>query len=100
MAVAAVCLKYGPTDYYYGVYYPDIDKVVNSGNIDTSGGDSLEVTSAPGNASYVWIWGYNGVTNSGNIAAGGGDDLGADGLTGYGNDAHYPSSFMPSWARD
>lgn len=77
------------TDIYYGVYYPDIDKVVNSGNIDTSGGDSLEVTSSPGNASYVWIWGYNGVTNSGNIAARGGDNLGADGppLTGYGNDA-------------
>jgi hypothetical protein len=77
------------TDIYYGVYYPDIDKVVNSGNIDTSGGDSLEVTSSPGNANYVWIWGYNGVTNSGNIAAGGGDNLGTDGplLTGYGNDA-------------
>lgn len=77
------------TDYYYGVYYPDLDKVVNSGAIDTSGGDSLEVTSSPGNADYVWIWGYNGVTNSGNIAAEGGDNLGTDGplLTAYGNDA-------------
>ena len=77
------------TDYDYGVYYPDLDKVVNSGNINTSGGDSLEVTSVPGNANYVWIWGYNGVTNNGNIAAGGGENLGTDGplLTGYGNDA-------------
>jgi hypothetical protein len=74
------------TDIYYGVFYPDIDKVANSGNIDTSGGDSLEDTSSPGNAGYVWIWGYNGVTNSGNISARGGDNLGTDG-SGYGNNA-------------
>jgi hypothetical protein len=75
------------TDEYYGMYYPDIDKVVNSGNIDTSGGNSLESTvSWAGDAGYVWFWGYNGVTNSGNITARGGDDLGTDrGTTGYGN---------------
>jgi len=65
------------TEIYYGVFYPDIDKVVNSG---------MEDTSSPGNAGYVWIWGYNGVANSGNITAGGGDNLGTDG-SGYGNNA-------------
>jgi len=79
------------TDVYYGPYYPDLDKVVNSGNIDTSGGDSLEsTTSGAGDAEYVWFWGYNGVTNSGNITARGGDDLGTDaGTTGYGNYGDY-----------
>jgi hypothetical protein len=79
------------TDTYYGMFDPDIDKVVNSGNIDTSGGDSLEsTTSSAGDAGYVWFWGYNGVTNSGNITARGGDDLGTDGgITGYGNYGDY-----------
>jgi len=75
------------TDYYYGMFDPDIDKVANSGDINTSGGDSLEsTTSSAGDAGSVWFWGYNGVSNSGNIAAMGGDDLGTDGgITGYGN---------------
>ena len=75
------------TDQDYGMYNLDLDKVANSGNIDTSGGDSLESNiSWAGVAGYVWIWGFNGVTNSGNIAARGGDDLGTDGgITGYGN---------------
>jgi hypothetical protein len=75
------------TDQYYGMFDPDLDKVANSGDIDTSGGDSLEATNyGPGNAGYVWIWGFNGVANSGNITARGGDDLGTDGgNTGYGN---------------
>ncbi|MEC4675802.1 MAG: hypothetical protein VST72_02620, partial [Nitrospirota bacterium] len=75
------------TDYYYGMFNPDIDKVVNKGDINTSGGNSLEsTTNWSGDAGWVWIWGYNGVTNSGNITAVGGDDLGTDGgVTGYGN---------------
>jgi hypothetical protein len=76
------------TDYDWGVFYPDIDKVTNSGNIDTSGGESLESNLGAGYAGYVWIWGYNGVTNNGNITAGGGDDFGTDGgITGSGSDA-------------
>jgi hypothetical protein len=76
------------TDLDYGMYDPDIDKVANSGNIDTSGGNSLESTvSWAGDAGYVRIWGFNGVTNSGNIMARGGDDPGTDGgTTGFGND--------------
>jgi hypothetical protein len=77
------------TDEYYGMYNPDIDKVFNSGNIDTSSGGSLESDFSMGSAGYVWIWGYNGVTNSGNITARGGDDLGTDGSdTGVGNDGN------------
>jgi hypothetical protein len=71
------------------MYNPDIDKVFNSGNIDTSSGGSLESDFSMGSAGYVWIWGYNGVTNSGNITARGGDDLGTDGSdTGVGNDGN------------
>jgi len=73
----------------YGEFYLDIEKVVNSGDIDTSGGDNLEADSSAGGAGSVWIWGYNGVTNSGNITARGGDDLGTDGgTTGFGNDGN------------
>lgn len=74
------------TDFYYGMYGPDIDKVTNSGNIDTSSGTNLESNDYE-SAGYVFIWGFNGITNSGNITARGGDDLGTDGgTTGYGND--------------
>ena len=78
---------YMETEYYYGMFDPDLDKVVNTGNINTSGGNSLEsTTNNIGDAGYVWIWGYNGVTNSGDITAVGGDDLGTDGgTTGFGN---------------
>ncbi len=78
---------YLETDYYYGMLDSSLDHVVNRGNIDTSGGDSLEsTTNNVGDAGYVWIWGYNSVTNSGDITAVGGDDFGTDGgTTGYGN---------------
>jgi hypothetical protein len=77
------------TDEYYGMFDPDIDKVTNSGNIDTSSGSSLESDFSMGGAGSVWIWGYNGITNSGNITARGGHDLGSDGSdTGIGNDGN------------
>ncbi len=71
------------TDYYYGMLNPAIDKAVNKGNLNLSGGDSLEsTTNYTGDAGHFWLWGYNGVTNTGNITAVGGDDFGT---TGYGN---------------
>jgi hypothetical protein len=76
------------TDYDYGPYYPDMDKLTNSGNIDTSSGNNLESDNYE-SAGSIWMWGYNGVTNSGNITARGGHDLGTDGgTTGYGNDGN------------
>ena len=82
------------TDQYYGMFDPDIDKVVNSGNIDTSSGTNLE-SGEYESAGNVWIWGYNGVTNSGNITARGGDDLGTDGTGNDGNDVQLYAELGP-----
>jgi hypothetical protein len=60
----------------------------NSGNIDTSGGDSIDSTSSYGHAGYIYMWSHDGVQNSGNLTARGGDDNGTkvDGTAGYGGD--------------
>jgi len=78
------------TGYNYGYLNPDLQMTSNSGDIDASGGESLEsTTNSSGRSGYIWFWGYNGVSNSGNIIASGGDDLGTDGgITGYGNYAN------------
>ncbi len=78
---------YIETDTYYGLGSPTFDLVANSGNIDVTGGDSLESdNTGNGEGGDVWIWGYNGVTNTGNITSVGGSDPGADGgTTGRGN---------------
>jgi hypothetical protein len=75
------------TDYSYGMFDSDLDHVVNSGDIDVSGGASLASTTASsGDGGDVWIWGYNSVTNSGDITAVGGNDPDTNGGTdGYGN---------------
>ncbi len=84
------------TDYEYGPYYPDMDKVTNNGSIDTSGGNSLESDNPfVGSAGSVWIWGYNGITNSGNITARGGHDLGTDGIGNEGNDVQLYAELGP-----
>lgn len=77
------------TDYEYGMFAPDSEKVVNTGVINTSSGTSSE-SSSFADAGSVWIWGYNGVTNSGAITANGGADFGDDGgVTGWGNHGDY-----------
>ena len=75
------------TDYNYGYLVPELELATNSGNIDLSGGDSLESTSNnSGRSGSFWLWGYNGATNSGTVTANGGNDAGTDGgTTGYGN---------------
>jgi hypothetical protein len=83
------------TDQYYGMFDPDLDKVANSGDIDTSGGNNLEANFSTGSAGYVWIWGFNGVANSGNITARGGDDLGTDGFGNDGNDLQIYAGLGP-----
>jgi len=79
------------TEYYYGMFDPTLEHTVNTGAINTSGGDSLKsTTSSSGDAGSVWFWGTNSVTNSGTIYANGGHDTGSDYATnGYGNDADY-----------
>ncbi len=77
------------TDYYFGMLNSSTEKVVNSGNVNASGGNSLENNSAwYAEGGGIYLWGYNGVTNSGNVIANGGDDSGTDGGTtgigGYG----------------
>ncbi len=78
------------TEDKYGYINPDLEIATNKGNIDVSGGDSLELTMEESNHSgSIWLWGYNGVSNTGNITANGGTDLGTDGdVTGYGGHAN------------
>lgn len=79
-----VCVE---TDYYYGNHYPKGEKAVNKGDIDATGGNSLEsTTQGNGSGGGLWVWGYNGAKNSGSVTADGGSDPGTDGgTTGYGN---------------
>ena len=78
------------TEYDYGYISPDLEITTNKGNVDLSGGNSLESEMNESSRSgSVLFWGYNGVSNTGNIIANGGDDLGTDGdVTGYGGYAN------------
>jgi hypothetical protein len=78
---------YFVTDYYYGMFDSQLDHVVNSGDIDVSGGASrASTTTSSGIGGDVSILGYNGVTNSGAITTVGGDDPDTSGGTnGCGN---------------
>lgn len=61
--------------------------VTNSGNINTSGGESYNATSDSAYAGDVFMYAWEGLTNTGNITAAGGDDRATDGGTnGYGGD--------------
>jgi hypothetical protein len=70
-----------------GMFDSQLDHVVNSGDIDVSGGASrASTTTSSGIGGDVSILGYNGVTNSGAITTVGGDDPDTNGGTdGYGN---------------
>jgi len=78
---------YLETENEYGYINPDLEMVINKGDVDVSGGNSLESeVDDSGHSGSIWFWGYNGITNTGNITANGGADLGTDGdMTGYGN---------------
>lgn len=81
---------YIESDYYEASATPEAGLVKVSGNIEMSGGESLNSTStSDADADYGWLWGYNGVTFA-NITARGGNDRATDGGTdGYGGDGAY-----------
>jgi hypothetical protein len=63
---------YGDQD---GTLDPGTERVTNSGNIDTSGGDSLALTEVPDpNAGAIEMVSTNDVTNTGALTANGGSD--------------------------
>lgn len=67
---------------------PAAEQVINSGAIDTSGGDSLALTSDPGgNAGGIGLSARHLVSNSGNLTNNGGSDLVNDDspTTGFGH---------------
>lgn len=72
------------------VVNPAAEQLVNTGVIDTSGGDSYALAAAPGyNAGIITLTASNSVLNSGALTANGGNDLVNDAsiLTGFGHDS-------------
>jgi hypothetical protein len=73
----------------YGHYYPNSAmRTFNNGDIDSSGGSSLNSSGSSASGGSIFFWGYNRVENTGNVTSSGGSDIGADGGSdGYGSGA-------------